>query len=239
MADHDGEASPAPEFRGADISYAENATDMERGLRFAHVVLSAHRQVSDEAIATLQALAQVMIDKGLVDRDEFEAERVRARESVAEVVQPGVRLEHRGDKYSEPRAVEIDCAARIHLCHGRCCQYNFCLTAQDLDEGVAKWDYGNPYWIRHGADGYCVHSDPATRGCTIHAQRPHVCRTYDCRGDARIWVDFEARIPAPVRQHRPFIPVGGAEFAFDGSYARRGPLLGEPGYRAPGERDEG
>ena len=33
--------------------------------------------------------------------------------------------------------------------------------------------------------------------CTIYERRPGLCRTYDCRGDTRIWLDFERRIPNP------------------------------------------
>jgi Fe-S-cluster containining protein len=33
--------------------------------------------------------------------------------------------------------------------------------------------------------------------CTIYERRPGACRAYDCRRDARVWIDFEARIPAP------------------------------------------
>jgi Fe-S-cluster containining protein len=72
------------------------------------------------------------------------------------------------------------------------------LSTQDLDEGVIRWDYGRPYRIRKRAsDGSCVHDDPASHGCTVHAQRPRICRTYDCRDDPRIWADFDNRILAP------------------------------------------
>jgi Fe-S-cluster containining protein len=33
--------------------------------------------------------------------------------------------------------------------------------------------------------------------CSIYEQRPGACRAYDCRRDRRVWIDFEARIPAP------------------------------------------
>ena len=34
--------------------------------------------------------------------------------------------------------------------------------------------------------------------CTAYDYRPSTCRTYDCREDRRVWIDFEARIPAPL-----------------------------------------
>lgn len=102
-----------------------------------------------------------------------------------------------GDKYAAD-AVDIPCAELIPLCEGRCCSYTFALSTQDLDEGVIRFDYGQPYRIRQrSSDGYCVHSDPTTRECGAHAVRPGTCRTYDCRQDKRVWIDFANRIPAP------------------------------------------
>ena len=74
----------------------------------------------------------------------------------------------------------------------------FPLSTADLDEGVIRWDYGRPYMIRQRAsDGFCVHNDPASHGCTVHTQRPSTCRRYDCRNDTRVWIDYDKRIPAP------------------------------------------
>jgi Fe-S-cluster containining protein len=143
------------------------------------------------------ALASLLTKRGIIESEEFAAQCEAARDMLGTSVQPRVLLGNMGDKYAEGEAVEIDCASRIHLCQARCCTFNFFLTGQDLDEGVAKWDYGNPYWIRRRADGYCAHCDPDTRACGIHAARPHVCRKFDCRQDKRIWLDFERRIPAP------------------------------------------
>lgn len=93
----------------------------------------------------------------------------------------------------------IPCAELIPLCQARCCTLSFALSTEDLDEGVIRWDYGQPYLIRQRAsDGYCVHNDPDGRGCTVHAYRPRVCRSYDCRKDARVWIDYEQRVPAPL-----------------------------------------
>jgi len=95
----------------------------------------------------------------------------------------------------------IPCAELIPLCGARCCTLSFALSTEDLDEGVIRWDYGQPYLIRQRAsDGYCVHNDPDSHGCTVHQHRPRVCRGYDCRKDKRIWIDYEQRIPAPAPQ---------------------------------------
>ena len=108
-----------------------------------------------------------------------------------------VALHTGSDKYAAV-AVDIPCAELIPLCEARCCSFTFPLSTQDLDEGVIRFDYGQPYMIRQrSSDGYCVHSDPTTRACDVHAARPATCRSYDCRNDKRIWIDFENRIPAP------------------------------------------
>jgi Fe-S-cluster containining protein len=103
-----------------------------------------------------------------------------------------------GPKYETP-SPPIPCPELIPLCGARCCTLSFALSTEDLDEGVIRWDYGQPYLIRQRAtDGYCVHNDPDRHGCTVHAHRPRVCRGYDCRNDQRIWIDYEQRIPAPA-----------------------------------------
>lgn len=108
-----------------------------------------------------------------------------------------VTLDLGEDKYSVVPS-SPPCDEVLHLCEARCCTFNFALSTADLDEGVIRWDYGQPYLIRQRAsDGYCVHNDPADRRCTVHHHRPRVCRTYDCSNDKRIWIDFEKRIPAP------------------------------------------
>ena len=101
------------------------------------------------------------------------------------------------DKYETPRAAVIDCASRMHLCKAACCKLSFHLSAQDVREGVVRWDWRRPYHIATAPSGYCVHCEPETRRCNIHEKRPIVCREYDCRKDARIWVDFDNGIPNP------------------------------------------
>ncbi len=203
--------TPAPENPNQDLQKAFE--EVERGLQFTHVMMSVNQEQGNEAVAYVQALADVLVEKGILKQEELDEPLKKAREEVAQVLMPRVRLADMGDKYAEGQSVEIDCFARLPLCHARCCTFKFFLTKQDLDEGVARWDYGNPYWIKQAKDGYCVHSDPHTRGCTIHDQRPHVCRQYDCRNDKRIWIDFEKRIPAPMQPVSGDAPVAMAEVA--------------------------
>lgn len=107
-----------------------------------------------------------------------------------------VRLATFRDKYAVESA-EIDCAARIPLCKARCCTMDVTLSAQDLAEGGIPFDILQPYALpRDPVTKQCVCMD-ATGACTIYERRPGACRAYDCRHDKRVWLDFEARIPAP------------------------------------------
>ena len=106
-----------------------------------------------------------------------------------------VRLSMYEDKYEIPGA-DIDCASRMHLCHGRCCSFAVALTRQDLEERELDWDIEHPYLLPRRADSYCGYIDRDTGGCTTYQNRPAVCRKYDCRDDDRVWKDFDAKIPA-------------------------------------------
>jgi Fe-S-cluster containining protein len=200
-----------------ELMLPESRTDLERGLRFTHVMMSVNQDQGNEAIAYVQALTDLLVEKGIVKPEEMEGPLERAREEVSKVMMPRVRLAEMGDKYFPGESVQIDCDARIPLCYARCCTFKFYLTKQDLEEGVARWDYGNPYWIDQGTDGYCVHCTPGTRVCQIHAQRPHTCRKYDCRNDKRVWIDFEQRIAAPMPAADGNAPIAMAEVALQNS----------------------
>jgi len=53
--------------------------------------------------------------------------------------------------------------------------------------------------LRHERDGYCSHLDrDAGGGCQLYGRRPYVCRTFDCREDRRVWIDFDRKEPAPM-----------------------------------------
>lgn len=105
---------------------------------------------------------------------------------------PLVQIADYGDKYALASS-EVDCASRWELCHGICCRFEFPLSKQDLEEGVIAWNPARPYVCAKGADRRCVHQDRETGGCGVYERRPAPCRTYDCRNDQRIWIDFEAR----------------------------------------------
>jgi Fe-S-cluster containining protein len=197
--------------------------DFERGLRFAHVMMSVNQDQGNEAVAYVQALADVLVEKGILRHEELAEPLERAREEIAQVLMPRVRLADMDDKYTDSLSVLIDCPALIPLCHARCCTFKFFLTKQDLDEGIARWDYGNPYWIKQTEGGYCTHCDPETLGCTIHAKRPHICRQYDCREDKRVWVDFNNRIPVVFEAITGDAPVAMAEVGMQNTMRRSPP----------------
>lgn len=103
-----------------------------------------------------------------------------------------------GDKYVPDEShVQIDCADRLDLCHAACCRLRVPLSRQDIAEEVAQWDDHRPFLNRQRADGYCAHCDERTHRCNIYGQRPGLCRSFDCRHDSRIWLDFARRIPNP------------------------------------------
>jgi Fe-S-cluster containining protein len=174
--------------------------DLQRGLRFAHVMMSINQLEGREGAVFARALAELLVGKGMLAKEELQTMTAQVREQMEAQPAPKVMLARTDDKYSVEHTVIIDCASRIHICRAKCCTLNFYLTDQDLDEGIVKWDYGRPYWIQKREDGHCVHCDKATWRCRVHPYRPYVCRAYDCRHDERIWVDFERMIPNPELQ---------------------------------------
>ncbi len=185
--------------------------DLQEGLRAANETLAAAQDEAVKATAMARALASLLVQKGILRPEEVGLLMRRVRMELLKEPMPRVRMGNTRDKYTAAGGVDIDCASRMPLCQARCCTFAFTLTKQDLDEGVVRWDYGNPYWIKQRPDGYCTHCDPETQHCTIHAQRPFVCRKFDCRDDKRIWLDFDARIPAPAVPSSGDDPVGMAE----------------------------
>ncbi|MEJ7597635.1 MAG: YkgJ family cysteine cluster protein [Kofleriaceae bacterium] len=176
----------------------DDKKDVEAGLRFLHVMgMQTKFDVFETSVRVL-ALLEEMISRGQVDIRSLEERqtRIKQQEMARSEAQATVQVAPAIDKYTMTDLPQIDCEARIPLCGGRCCTLTFPLSFQDLDEGIVKWEYRRPYLIKHRPDGYCVHSTEQ-RGCNVYANRPSVCRSYDCRHDRRIWIDFENRIPAP------------------------------------------
>lgn len=107
----------------------------------------------------------------------------------------GVRLSVFRDKYAV-ESPAVDCAQLIPLCRARCCTFVVTLSAQDVAERVLPFDVTEPYLLPKHEDGHCAcRAQDGT--CTVYEHRPGACRAYDCRRDPRVWIDFDARIPAP------------------------------------------
>ena len=179
--------------------------DMDDGLRFVHVMNMQIKHDLFETSTQLGAVVEELVARGQIDLASFEArrERVKARELERQKKQAHVQVADLIDKYAMTNLPEIDCKSLIPICKARCCRLYLPLSFQDLDEGVLQWDYALPYQLQKRPDHYCVHSDETTRACTVYQQRPATCRSYDCRNDKRIWLDFEKRIPAPEEEGKP------------------------------------
>lgn len=181
--------------------------EVARGLLYTHSRLTSNTAKTLESSAFLYALVEILSDKGLITIDELDERKA----VVAQRLQRQFREQGMGalfqdpeqDKYTYDKPAVVDCENLIHLCHGTCCRLPFALSHQDVREGIVHWDFGQPYLIDQGADGYCTHQErgDGNQGscrCTIYANRPLPCRAYDCRNDDRIWLDFEKGIVNPL-----------------------------------------
>ncbi len=173
------------------------------GLIHTHNQMNVLAQQVFAAAAQVRAMATVLNARGLIDGEELTAQRAAEEQGLLSLFQDkkvGVRLNPAvPDKYAIPadQLPHVDCENRLRLCHGACCALRFPLSRQDLEEGVMRWELSEPYLNRQARDGRCVHQDRGTLGCTIYEHRPSVCRIYSCRGDERIWQDFDAYIINP------------------------------------------
>lgn len=171
--------------------------EMVRGLVYTHNRANANTGAAHEANAALRVLVDLLVEQGLVERQDFEARCLESSEQLRrEDVERGMAVAMQNfpeSKYEFKGAPEIDCDRRIELCKTACCRLPFALSLQDVREGRVKWDVGQPYMNARGPDGYCLHLDRCSRSCAIYESRPIPCRGYDCRNDKRIWVDFEKR----------------------------------------------
>jgi len=175
--------------------------DVVRGLLYAHNRANANTAEVHAANSTVEALVDLLVEQGVLDRETLESRRQGASDRLQrEYHERGMGVavqEFEGSKYRFEGTPEIDCDNRIPLCGAACCKLPFALSREDITEGVVSWDLGRPYMIAHGPDHACVHLDRETRRCGVYAQRPIPCRGYDCRKDTRIWLDFDNRVVNP------------------------------------------
>ena len=195
---------------GSDLS----SSNLLQGLLYAHTRANMNTIEAHQALATVQALVEVLVERGVLDHDEFEAHREAVSERLREeFVKKGMSVaiqEHETSKYDFQDEPEIDCENRVHLCGAACCRLSFALSKEDVEEGIVRWELGRPYMIAQGTSRRCVHLDQQSHGCGVYEKRPIPCRKYDCRNDKRVWLDFENRIPNP-RLGEERWPVGAVE----------------------------
>ncbi len=178
-----------------DTAVDELQRQVERASLFTHTALGENALRLGELQAFLHGLADALLAKGAVDGDELAASirqaeaELRAR---GELNGAGAVLRVDAEAGEARAAARVDCRARLHVCHAVCCRLDFALSVEEVEAGRLKFDLGRPYFVRRAADGRCAHLDADTCGCSVYAERPQVCRHYDCTHDARIWSDFDA-----------------------------------------------
>jgi len=187
-----------------DTSHAQTlgAEELVRGFMYTHNRANQNTAEVHKTGAALQAAIEILIERGLIDADEWQARRDAAGEKLrSEYLDRGMAVAVQDfdvSKYEFTGGATIDCDDRLELCQAACCRLPFALSKEDVQENVVKWDLGHPYLNVRNADGYCVHLDRKTRHCGIYDCRPIPCRGYDCRQDKRIWLDFEKRVINPA-----------------------------------------
>lgn len=180
----------APDTASVD----ELQRQVERASLFTHTALGESSLRLAELQALVHGLADALLDKGVVGSDELSAsiKRVQAElQQRGELTGAGAVVRVDPAASDKPPSAKIDCAARLHVCHAVCCRLDFALSVPEVESGRVRWDLGRPYFIRHAADGCCIHLDAGNCSCSAYADRPQVCRDYDCTHDARIWKDFD------------------------------------------------
>jgi len=168
---------------------------MRRAMRSAYGMIARETVVGFDTAATLEALVELMIAKGLIDGGELAELRSRAAERIAaaraaEWTGPTLTV------IDDQREELLDCSSRHGHCKAVCCTfYAVPLTEGEVRQGNLLWDLGAPYLLPRTDDGTCVNLDQATLSCLVWNDRPLVCRRYSCSDDAEVWQDFDRMVP--------------------------------------------
>ncbi len=197
---------------------AATRAELELALRAAHLSIAELREDLHALAAQVVALTeQVTAGQGQQDAQEAQggpsepgamptagdrAARLEARtdELRHELALAEARSSDRlllaapDDKYAISGEGGPPCAELLPICGARCCRFEISLSTQDLDEGVLRWSYATPYALAKADDGQCLHHRDSA--CEVYQVRPATCRHYDCRGDTRVWADYERRVLA-------------------------------------------
>lgn len=187
-----------------ESDFDEIEKKLSKGLIFGNHISSLNREDIKENKALLDSLIETLISKGFIHFHELEERKKKIIQSFNknDEQMPKIHLVETSDKYLQGNEVSIDCENIHAICGAVCCKLWFALSVQDINEGILKWDYMKPYGIAQDKDGNCIHKDLSHNKCKIYKNRPLVCRTYDCRQDKRIWIDFENKIINQDLGHR-------------------------------------
>lgn len=170
------------------------------GFLYSYKQLDASAVKLYQASASIYALVELLVAKGIIGIEELDQRKALVENRLTDSFREadiGIKMQDPEiDKYSLQEEVKVDCKSRIHLCRGICCRLTFPLSWQDIQEGI-PWNMGRPFFNARGPDGLCVHFKRETCSCGIYEQRPAICRSYDCRNDRRIWLDFYKMIINP------------------------------------------
>ena len=167
---------------------------LERSGYFTHSSLSNQAERINEIESFLYGLIDTLIDDGKVEKEKLEKVVKKVRTETVERKEhfhAGIAIRMDGEEKKKDDFVPVNCEERLPVCKGVCCKLNFALSVDEIEDGTAKWDLGQPYYIRHKTTGYCTHLDENKQCCSIYNNRPKVCKKYSCAADTRIWKDFE------------------------------------------------
>jgi len=179
---------------------SESLDGIRQGFLYTHTRINENTTKVLESSSFLYALIELLNEKGLITIEELdERKRAVAERLVRNFTKRGLGLMYQDpelDKYTFEHTTKVDCESRVHICRAVCCKLPFALSRQDVTEGVVRWEFGRPYLIAHGDDGYCIHLDRKNWRCSVHRQRPVPCRGFDCKNNNRwqVWKDYEKRI---------------------------------------------
>ena len=93
---------------------------------------------------------------------------------------------------------EVPCAELIPICGARCCGFTVVLSEEDVREGKLPFELHEPYVLERDRATKLCKCLRADGGCGAYEYRPAACRSFDCREDRRIWLDYENKILAPA-----------------------------------------
>jgi len=177
--------------------------DISQGLLYTHTRIGDNTRKILESTSFLYSLIELLNEKGVITIEELDERRWQVAERlVREFAESGLGLTYQGPeygKYTFDKEADVDCESRLDTCKAVCCKLPFALSKQDVEEGIIRWEFGRPYLIAHGGNGYCVHLDRNTYKCTVREHLTVPCMDFDCRNNKQwhVWDDYEKKILNP------------------------------------------